>query len=65
MIISHPAYKDYQRKPLTVHLTNVAQGCQARIQRLSLSTLSIVKDDLVRLAFRVGLLHDIGKASSF
>lgn len=65
MIISHPAYKEYQRKPLTVHLTNVAQGCQARIQRLSLSTLSIVKDDLAHLAFRVGLLHDIGKASSY
>lgn len=65
MIISHPAYKEYQRKPLTVHLTNVAQGCQARIQRLSLSTLSIAKEDLVRLAFRIGLLHDIGKASTY
>ncbi|HNQ43038.1 MAG TPA: CRISPR-associated endonuclease Cas3'', partial [Candidatus Cloacimonadota bacterium] len=65
MIISHPAFKEYQRKPLTVHLTNVAQGSLSRIQRLSLNTQSISKDSLAKLAFRVGLLHDIGKASSY
>ncbi|MBM4404432.1 MAG: CRISPR-associated endonuclease Cas3'', partial [Candidatus Cloacimonetes bacterium] len=65
MIISHPALKEYQRKPLSVHLTNVAQGCQDRIQRLSLKTRLITKDKLAALAFRTGLLHDIGKASSY
>ncbi len=65
MIISHPAYKEYQKKPLTLHLTNVANGCKARIQRLSLDTKTIDKDNLSELAFRIGLLHDIGKASSY
>ncbi|MCB5251356.1 MAG: CRISPR-associated helicase Cas3' [Candidatus Cloacimonadaceae bacterium] len=65
MIISHPAYKEYQRKPLTVHLTSVAQGCKARIQRLSLDTRLISGDSLANLAFRIGLLHDLGKASSY
>ncbi len=65
MIISHPALKKYQRKPLSVHLTSVAQGCQARIQRLSLNTQSVTKDNLAALAFLIGLLHDIGKASSY
>lgn len=65
MIISHPAYKEYQQKPLTLHLANVAKGCKERIQRLSLSTQLINKQSLAGLAFRLGLLHDIGKTSSF
>ena len=65
MIISHPAFREYQRKPLTQHLTSVASGCMERIQRLSLSTHLIGKDDLAKLAYRIGLLHDLGKASSF
>jgi CRISPR-associated endonuclease/helicase Cas3 len=65
MIISHPAHKEYQRKPLTEHLLNVAQGCKSRIQRLSLATRLITKEDLVDLAFQIGLYHDLGKASSF
>lgn len=65
MLISHPAFKEYQRKPLTEHLLNVAQGCKCRIQRLSLATQLINKADLAELAFRIGLFHDLGKASSF
>lgn len=65
MIISHPAFKEYQGKPLTQHLEAVAQGSLARIQRLSLATLTIGKDDLSFIAYRCGLLHDIGKASSY
>ena len=65
MIISHPSFKKYQRKPLSLHLSNVAAGSKARIQRLSLYTQLISKDALADLAFRIGLLHDLGKASSF
>lgn len=65
MIISHPAFKEYQKKPLTEHLENVARGCSLRIQRLSLDTHTISAKNLADLAFRVGLLHDLGKASSY
>ncbi|MFA6893156.1 MAG: CRISPR-associated endonuclease Cas3'', partial [Synergistaceae bacterium] len=63
MLISHPASKDNQRKPLHEHLENVAIGCRIRIQRLSLFTRAIDKDTLSKLAFITGLMHDIGKAS--
>lgn len=65
MIISHPAIKEYQRKPLAEHLANVAEGSRSRIQRLSLSTKLITKDHLEGLAFKIGLMHDLGKASIF
>ena len=65
MIISHPAHKEHQRKPLTQHLEAVANAAHARIQRLSLATLLITKEDLALLAYRCGLIHDIGKASSY
>ena len=65
MIISHPAFKSYQRKSLSLHLSNVATGSKARIQRLSLSTQLISKAALADLAYRIGLFHDLGKASSF
>lgn len=65
MIISHPAYKEYQRKPLTEHLENVANGCFSRIQRLSLNTKTLSKANLEELSYRIGLFHDIGKASSY
>ncbi len=65
MIISHPAHKEHQRKPLTQHLEAVAEAAHARIQRLSLATLLITKEDLALLAYRCGLIHDIGKASSY
>lgn len=65
MIISHPAHNEYQRKPLTQHLTNVAMGAKDRIQRLSLATQLIDKDILADLSFRIGLLHDLGKASAY
>ncbi|HHV37803.1 MAG TPA: CRISPR-associated helicase Cas3' [Candidatus Cloacimonetes bacterium] len=65
MIISHPAIKEYQRKPLAEHLANVAKGSRDRIQRLSLSTKLISKENFEELAFRAGLLHDIGKASTY
>lgn len=65
MIISHPALKEYRRKPLAEHLTNVAKGSRERIQRLSLTTKLIGKEQFEELAFRVGLLHDLGKASTY
>lgn len=64
MLISHTAFREYQKKPLTVHLKNVASECAVRVQRLSLSTRLITKDDLAGLAYRIGLFHDLGKASS-
>ncbi|MCB5278686.1 MAG: CRISPR-associated helicase Cas3' [Candidatus Cloacimonetes bacterium] len=64
MIISHPAFKEYQRKPLYEHLQNVAKGCRERIQRLSLSPRTIDKQTLCSLAYLIGLLHDIGKAGT-
>lgn len=65
MIISHPAFKEFQQKTLMQHLQGVAEASRSRIQRLSLFTHTIDKQSLADLAFRLGLLHDIGKASTF
>ncbi|MDD3536280.1 MAG: CRISPR-associated helicase Cas3' [Candidatus Cloacimonetes bacterium] len=64
-ILSHPADARHLEKPLTSHLLNVANGAEARIQRLSLNCQYLSKTEIATLAFRIGLYHDLGKASSY
>ncbi len=65
VMISHPASSKHQEKPLEVHLENVAIYAEKHIQGLSLMTVLITPPVLSRLAHTIGLLHDIGKSSSF
>lgn len=63
--ISHPAARGFDSKPLTAHLESVAQACKGVIQSLDLDLKLISKDTLSKLAYRIGLMHDLGKASSY
>jgi len=63
--ISHPAARGFDSKPLTAHLESVAQACKGVIQGLDLDLKMISKATLAKLAYRIGLMHDLGKASSY
>lgn len=63
--ISHPASRGFDSKPLTAHLESVAQACREVIQGLDLELRLVSRETLAKLAYLIGLLHDLGKASSY
>lgn len=64
IIISHPASKGYKEKPLEAHLHNVAEAASIRIKRLSLNLQLLTHEQFTTLAYKIGLMHDLGKATS-
>ncbi len=64
IIISHPASKGNKEKPLETHLLNVAEAASMSIQRLSLNIHLLTQEQLATLAYKIGLMHDLGKATS-
>ena len=65
MIISHPAKNGYQEKLLVDHLAEVASNAKEMIQKLSLNLNTTTKDNLASVAEKIGIMHDLGKASSY
>ena len=65
MIISHPAKNGYQEKLLVDHLAEVASDAKEMIQKLSLNLTTTTKDKLTFVAEKIGIMHDLGKASSY
>ncbi len=65
MIISHPAKNGYQEKLLVDHLAEVAFNAKEMIQKLSLNLNTTTKDKLASVAEKIGIMHDLGKASSY
>ena len=65
MIISHPAKNGYQEKLLVDHLAEVASDAKEMIQKLSLNLTTTTKDKLTFGAEKIGIMHDLGKASSY
>lgn len=63
-MISHPSNKGYDSKLLSEHLLSVASACKKGLLALDLNLRLIGKDELADVAFYIGLLHDVGKASS-
>lgn len=64
-IISHPPVKGFERKLLSDHLESVASASKGAILDLDLDLSLITQCSLADLAFKIGLLHDIGKASEY
>ncbi|HLP58982.1 MAG TPA: CRISPR-associated endonuclease Cas3'', partial [Candidatus Deferrimicrobium sp.] len=65
MLISHPAEKNLKEKPLRDHLLNVAELSRQGMAELRLDLTLISHEELQRLSFLIGLLHDFGKATPF
>jgi CRISPR-associated endonuclease/helicase Cas3 len=65
VIISHPAKNGYQEKLLVDHLAEVASDAKEMIQKLSLNLTTTTKDKLTFVAEKIGIMHDLGKASSY
>lgn len=64
-LYSHPEFNGLDGIFLSVHLQNVASSCKRIVEDLDLDLRLISKDSLARLAYHIGLLHDIGKASTY
>lgn len=64
-LYSHPEFKGFAGIYLADHLLNVASSCKRIVEDLDLDLRLINKSSLAELAFRIGLLHDIGKASTY
>jgi CRISPR-associated endonuclease/helicase Cas3 len=65
MILSHPEQANHRHKTLYEHLSQVAERSKQVISSLTLQTELIKPEDLSKLAYTIGLLHDIGKASTY
>ncbi len=65
MIISHPAKNGYQEKLLVDHLAEVAYNAKEMIQKLSLNLTTTTTEKLAIVAEKIGIMHDLGKASSY
>jgi len=64
-LISHPSEGNLPEKNLFEHLLNVAEASSAEVRRHRLNLSQIDKNDLERLSFLIGILHDFGKSTSF
>ena len=64
-LYSHPEFKGFEGIYLSDHLLNVASSCKRIVEDLNLDLRLISKGSLAELAFRIGLLHDLGKASTY
>ncbi|MCX6580070.1 MAG: CRISPR-associated helicase Cas3' [Candidatus Aminicenantes bacterium] len=65
MLISHPAEKNFKEKPLRDHLLNVAELSRKGMADLRLDLTLISHEELQRLSFLIGVLHDFGKATPY
>lgn len=63
MLISHPAEKNLKEKRLRDHLFHVAELSHQGLAKLHLDLTLISHEELQRLSFLIGLLHDFGKAT--
>ena len=64
-LISHPREGNLPEKSLFEHLFNVAEASTAEIKRHHLKLSQISKNDIERLSFLIGVLHDFGKSTTF
>jgi CRISPR-associated endonuclease/helicase Cas3 len=61
-LLSHPQENGYPAKSLIEHLENVSSKMSSQVREHMLK-LSYKKEQIIRLAALIGLLHDIGKST--
>ncbi|HQG82489.1 MAG TPA: CRISPR-associated endonuclease Cas3'', partial [Caldisericia bacterium] len=59
------AKNGYQEKLLVDHLAEVAYNAKEMIQKLSLNLTTTTTEKLAIVAEKIGIMHDLGKASSY
>ncbi|MEJ6950738.1 CRISPR-associated helicase Cas3' [Natronospora cellulosivora (SeqCode)] len=58
-------YSSDNKKKLETHLKNVAMECKNIISHKNLNLTIITEDELARLSFLIGAIHDFGKSTTF